>query len=399
MRRLVLVLLAHFLILLVTTLIIPTAHALTFSGYLEKVFGKRDDFHEFHLSYDGALYFMVSHDETLNPHSLRIKAPDGTQVFLENLKYNESGTVYGPYCLQAGSYTLHFSNNWIQGGEGNYTLSGTFIVPKYPNDEEPNDKPEQAQSLPYINVSTTGHLGYKTAANGSLEIDTGDWFEITFPGECDFFVTLYYGETLMPWGFRILDSNFDEKYRKILKSSEYSGEKWGPYRLQAGTYYLLISTSWVGGGYGGYALMTTYNPILDGAPWVIFTWPMPDQTNASVEHYSKEGIEVRFSESMDAESLTSLTFFCMSGLDKIQGEILSRLPVGDHIARFKPTQRLEEFTTYTCTVTTGVKDLQGQHMKNNFTWSFRTGRDPDKPRNPLPALFQLLLDSPSTDGD
>ena len=39
-------------------------------------------------------------------------------------------------------------------------------------------------------------------------------------------------------------------------------------------------------------------------------------------------------------------------------------------------------------------DPEGQYMENNYTWPFRTGRNPDKPRKPLPALFPLLLDSP-----
>ena len=48
---------------------------------------------------------------------------------------------------------------------------------------------------------------------------------------------------------------------------------------------------------------------------------------------------------------------------------------GVNMAVFDPTDDLSIGTTYTVTITTGVTDLGGIPMGNNYTWSFMTGAE------------------------
>ncbi len=44
---------------------------------------------------------------------------------------------------------------------------------------------------------------------------------------------------------------------------------------------------------------------------------------------------------------------------------------------FTPSSNLAYSTTYTGTITTGVRDLAGNAMAANYIWSFTTGAAPD----------------------
>jgi hypothetical protein len=57
------------------------------------------------------------------------------------------------------------------------------------------------------------------------------------------------------------------------------------------------------------------------------------------------------------------------------------------LATFTPTANLAASTLYTATVTTGVKDLAGNALAVDYTWSFTTSAAPPVPINPLgPAI-------------
>ncbi|MBI4650443.1 Ig-like domain-containing protein [Candidatus Desantisbacteria bacterium] len=55
------------------------------------------------------------------------------------------------------------------------------------------------------------------------------------------------------------------------------------------------------------------------------------------------------------------------------------------IAVCTPVNILEPSTTYTAVVTTGVKDLEGNAIRNNYAWTFTTEEVSD------PILFDTTL--------
>jgi len=80
-----------------------------------------------------------------------------------------------------------------------------------------------------------------------------------------------------------------------------------------------------------------------------------------------------FSEAMDAATITTATFTLKQGTTVVSGTVTY---VGT-TATFNPTSNLAASTIYTATVTTGVKDLAGNALAVDKTWSFTTGTTPD----------------------
>lgn len=80
-------------------------------------------------------------------------------------------------------------------------------------------------------------------------------------------------------------------------------------------------------------------------------------------------IAVTFSKPMDASTLTTTTFTLESGTTKIPGTVT----YSGTTASFEPSAILSANTTYTATVTTGVKDASGIALASNIRWSFTTG--------------------------
>ncbi|MDD5105472.1 MAG: Ig-like domain-containing protein, partial [Desulfuromonadaceae bacterium] len=81
-------------------------------------------------------------------------------------------------------------------------------------------------------------------------------------------------------------------------------------------------------------------------------------------------VTVGFSELMDPLSITSASFLVTGpGVTPVTGTVA---PV-DTSAVFTPSSNLANNTQYTCTITTGAKDLAGNAMANNFVFTFTTG--------------------------
>lgn len=81
-------------------------------------------------------------------------------------------------------------------------------------------------------------------------------------------------------------------------------------------------------------------------------------------------VTVGFSEAMDPLTISTSTFTLTGpGLTPVQGTVT---PVGTS-ATFVPFGKLAISTTYTATITTGVKDLAGNAMAANFVFTFTTG--------------------------
>lgn len=109
-------------------------------------------------------------------------------------------------------------------------------------------------------------------------------------------------------------------------------------------------------------------PCESGSPSVSSTSPADTATGVA----ANSAISVTFSEGMMASTITPSTFTLSGG---VTGTV-SYDPV-NKIATFTPSSNLAYSTTYTATVTIGVKDSAGNPMGSNYTWNFTTGEAPD----------------------
>lgn len=75
-----------------------------------------------------------------------------------------------------------------------------------------------------------------------------------------------------------------------------------------------------------------------------------------------------FSETMDATSISSSTFTLKQGSASVPGIVT----YSGTTASFTPSVALAGSTVYTATITTGAKDLSGNPLAANYTWSFTT---------------------------
>jgi hypothetical protein len=71
---------------------------------------------------------------------------------------------------------------------------------------------------------------------------------------------------------------------------------------------------------------------------------------------------------MDATTITSSTFTLKQGTTAVAGSV----SISGILATFTPAVSLAGNTMYTATITTGAKDLSGNPLASNYTWSFTT---------------------------
>lgn len=101
------------------------------------------------------------------------------------------------------------------------------------------------------------------------------------------------------------------------------------------------------------------------APTVSLTAPL----NAAIGVALNANITATFSEAMDAATITATTFTLKQGATVVPGAVT----YAGTTAVFNPTSNLTASTSYTATVTTGVKDLADNALVATKTWSFTTG--------------------------
>ncbi|WP_170234052.1 Ig-like domain-containing protein [Segetibacter aerophilus] len=105
------------------------------------------------------------------------------------------------------------------------------------------------------------------------------------------------------------------------------------------------------------------------APTVISTVP----ANAATGVAFNTKVSATFSEAMDPSTLNATTFTVQQGTTAITGFVTY---VGT-TATFSPSANLLPNSVYTGTITTGAKDLAGNSLATNYTWSFTTGAAAD----------------------
>jgi hypothetical protein len=101
------------------------------------------------------------------------------------------------------------------------------------------------------------------------------------------------------------------------------------------------------------------------APTVLSTTP----ANAAIGVALNRSVNATFDESMDAATLTQITFTLSRGGTPVSGTVAN---VGA-TATFTPSGNLVPNALHTATVTTGAKDLSGNALAVNKVWTFTTG--------------------------
>src|SRR5438876_318797 len=79
----------------------------------------------------------------------------------------------------------------------------------------------------------------------------------------------------------------------------------------------------------------------------------------------------------------------MQGTTPVAGTV----SYADGTATFTPTGNLAPLTTYTATISTGVRDLAGNPLTSDMSWSFTTGVAPDTTAPVLAAIGPANADT------
>ncbi|OGW38267.1 MAG: hypothetical protein A2Y97_04595 [Nitrospirae bacterium RBG_13_39_12] len=122
---------------------------------------------------------------------------------------------------------------------------------------------------------------------------------------------------------------------------------------------------------GDEVTFTIYMTAVDEiAPTVISTIPANNAAGVPVTSV----ITITFSETIDSSTFNSSTFTLGDGESNVSGVIT----FDGSLVTFTPSDNLADSTTYTGMITTGVKDLAGNPMSANYSWTFTTGSAPDE---------------------
>jgi hypothetical protein len=104
-------------------------------------------------------------------------------------------------------------------------------------------------------------------------------------------------------------------------------------------------------------------------PEVTTTIPVHLGTDVAIN----ANISATFSEGMDSDTITDVTFTLEQGTTPVVGVVT----YSGFVATFNPTDDLDAGAEYTATITIGAKDLAGNALAAEKIWSFTTGEASD----------------------
>ncbi|XOV91085.1 MAG: ice-binding family protein [Bacteroidota bacterium] len=107
------------------------------------------------------------------------------------------------------------------------------------------------------------------------------------------------------------------------------------------------------------------------SPTIVSTEPASEGTGIE----RNASISFTFSKAMDPLTVNSTNFKLKKGSTDIPGEVT----YDGTTATFNPTNSLEAGANYTATITTGMKDLNGNALSEAVEWSFTTGGSTSTP--------------------
>src|SRR2546427_529901 len=84
---------------------------------------------------------------------------------------------------------------------------------------------------------------------------------------------------------------------------------------------------------------------------------------------------------MDPSTNNTSTFIVMQGATPVAGAV----SYVNGTATFTPADNLAPLTTYTATISTGARDLAGNALTSDISWTFTTGVAPDTTASVLAA--------------
>ncbi|MDZ7767350.1 MAG: Ig-like domain-containing protein [Melioribacteraceae bacterium] len=105
------------------------------------------------------------------------------------------------------------------------------------------------------------------------------------------------------------------------------------------------------------------------------TTPTVSSTNpadGAIEVPFNQQITATFSEEMNSSTITTASFTLMQGTSFVAGTV----SYTGTTAAFAPSSNLSPNTDYTATITTTAKNLAGNGLAANYTWTFTTGSAP-----------------------
>jgi Tol biopolymer transport system component len=106
------------------------------------------------------------------------------------------------------------------------------------------------------------------------------------------------------------------------------------------------------------------------APTVNTTIPVNAASGVSIN----SGVSVTFSEALDASTINTSIFTLNGPSGLVAGTVTYNTTT--NTAAFTPLAALAYNTTYTATITTGAKDLAGNPLASDYSWSFSTISSP-----------------------
>lgn len=200
---------------------------------------------------------------------------------------------------------------------------------------------------------------YINPSNNATEVDPSTSITATFSEEMDVST--------------INTSTFTVKYNnayQIEGTVNYSNKTatFTPLTPLSGTYVVRITTGVKDLAGNSKANTSIWIFTTEGTLYPIVISTLPDVGATSVG--LGQHIYAQFSNDMDPASINTSAFKVKdNNNDLISGTV----SYGDRIAVFTPLPLLSFNTTYIASISTGVKDIDGNHMQSDFTWSFSTG--------------------------
>lgn len=101
-------------------------------------------------------------------------------------------------------------------------------------------------------------------------------------------------------------------------------------------------------------------------PQVVVTSPANGATGVD----GAAEVTATFDREMDGTTITDSTFLVK---DAASNPVTGTVSYASKVATFTPTSLLADSTTYTATLTTGIKDAMGAGLDASYSWSFTTG--------------------------
>ncbi|MCP4110508.1 MAG: hypothetical protein GY749_34130 [Desulfobacteraceae bacterium] len=292
--------------------------------------------------------------------------------------YVITGTSYN-YMTIAGSVACSGSTaTFTPASPLYYDKAYTAIVTKAAKDQNGNPLTDDYEwSFTTIREGMTTFVESVTPGNSALNVDINAPVSVNFSKNMD--SSSINGSTfyLMPAaGFGFIDPSNGT----ISSTISYSGTTatlTPSSPLDEIKSYVAVVTKGVKDAGGSFMpnsykwLFTTGSASTITYPTVTSASPDADATDISTDTV----ITATFSEAMNDSAITTSTFFVNDGSANIAGTVT----YSGTTATFTPSSDLSENQTYTATVTTGVKDLEGSSLQSDYIWSFDTAGIPTPP--------------------